>query len=119
MSSAISPERPASPSSTRSSPALLAAGRQLTKRARLQGEGQKFTSKGAGRPLGASQPAVRGLLGEALPASIGHFRASACRCVNQKRGELAVEIRLAPQIGCSSSGLSGDSVKLTQQFSSE
>ena len=41
---------------------------------------------------------MRTLLREAPPPSIGHFRASARRCVNQKRGELVVGIRLAPQV---------------------
>ena len=36
--------------------------------------------------------------GEALPASNGYVRTSACRGVNQKPGELAVEIRLAPRV---------------------
>ncbi len=35
-------------------------------------------------------------LGEALPASIGHFRTSPCPCVNQKYGELGVEVPLRP-----------------------
>jgi hypothetical protein len=73
------------------------AGAQLTKRARLDGEGERFTLRGRGQAPLASQPALRTPLREAASPIIGHFRAIACQCVNQKRREFVVGIRLAPQ----------------------
>ena len=60
------------------------------------GEGERLAVESACRPPWPTQRTARVLLGEALPASIGHFRTSPCPCVNQKYGELGVEVPLRP-----------------------
>ncbi len=60
----------------------------LTKRARPDGECERFTLRGSWLvTLGASGTT------KDLRASVGRFGASASQCVNQKRGEFEVAIR--------------------------
>jgi hypothetical protein len=72
------------------------------RRISVAGNGAPSYSGDGGPATSAGSDSGAPLLREALPASVGHFRASARWCVNQKRGELGVEIHLAPQIGASS-----------------
>jgi hypothetical protein len=52
---------------------------------------------GSRAPLCGNQPVLCTPLREAIPASIGHFLASARRCLNQKRRECAVEFIWLPR----------------------
>jgi hypothetical protein len=91
----------------------------LTKSALNCGEAERFTLNGRGHAaIGESasgaRPAERGSSRQYWPFS------RQCTAVRQPEARRTrSRNRLAPQIGCSSSGFSGDSVKLTQQFSSE